>query len=267
MSLAALVLAGGRATRVGGGDKPLLPVAGRPMLDQILEDLLAQRCARVVVVGPDRLPVPPGVELTLENPPFGGPVAGIIAGLRYLAGSLGAISNSPAPPLSELAGESGNQSPRNPGIATTGTPDTRNRPSRNHSIATTSTPDLVAVLAGDSPAGAALLPSLVAGLHTDLPRAANVISSTKEAMPSRTTAGLKGMYDGCVVRNSSGFRQYLCGVYHFEALAIRAHEVGTSAGRNMSVRRFFQPLNLAEIPDTQNLSRDFDTWEDINSAQ
>ncbi|WP_157663013.1 molybdenum cofactor guanylyltransferase, partial [Prescottella equi] len=49
---AAIVLAGGRATRMGGIDKPGLVVAGRRMLDTAL-DAVAD-CDRVVVVGPRR---------------------------------------------------------------------------------------------------------------------------------------------------------------------------------------------------------------------
>lgn len=42
----------------------------------------------VVVVGPsDTLAVPPGIARAQESPPFGGPAAGIAAGLAELAGS------------------------------------------------------------------------------------------------------------------------------------------------------------------------------------
>ena len=40
--IAGLVLAGGRATRLGGGDKPLRPIGGRPMLAHVLERLTPQ---------------------------------------------------------------------------------------------------------------------------------------------------------------------------------------------------------------------------------
>ena len=38
----ALILAGGRATRMGGGDKPLMALAGRPMLAHVLNRLRPQ---------------------------------------------------------------------------------------------------------------------------------------------------------------------------------------------------------------------------------
>ncbi|TGN33385.1 molybdenum cofactor guanylyltransferase MobA, partial [Paracoccus liaowanqingii] len=37
-----MILAGGRATRMGGGDKPLLPLGGRPMLAHVLDRLRPQ---------------------------------------------------------------------------------------------------------------------------------------------------------------------------------------------------------------------------------
>ncbi|WP_298752882.1 NTP transferase domain-containing protein [uncultured Serinicoccus sp.] len=79
-----LVLAGGRGTRLGGRDKAALEVGGRSLLARVLEaqPLLG---GRVVVVGDT--PVPPGVLRTVEEPPDGGPVAGIAAGLETLRSS------------------------------------------------------------------------------------------------------------------------------------------------------------------------------------
>ncbi|HUN11342.1 MAG TPA: NTP transferase domain-containing protein, partial [Rhabdaerophilum sp.] len=37
--LAGVVLAGGRATRMGGGDKPLLEIGGRTILARVLEQI------------------------------------------------------------------------------------------------------------------------------------------------------------------------------------------------------------------------------------
>lgn len=82
-----LVLAGGRASRMGGGDKGLLPLAGRPLLAHILERL-APQVARVVLNAngdPRRfaafgLPV---VADTVAGLP--GPLAGLLAGLEWAA--------------------------------------------------------------------------------------------------------------------------------------------------------------------------------------
>ncbi|MGA8045128.1 MAG: NTP transferase domain-containing protein [Dermatophilaceae bacterium] len=85
----AVILAGGRATRLGGATKPLVEVAGRSLLQRALD--AAAGADRIVVVGP--VPVPPGVLSTVEDPPFSGPAAGLAAGLAVLAGSA-----EPTPP-------------------------------------------------------------------------------------------------------------------------------------------------------------------------
>ena len=76
----ALVLAGGRGSRLGGSDKAALVVAGRPLLDRVLDATLSAE--HVVLVGP--VTPPDGVVVTSEEPPGGGPVAGIAAGVAAL---------------------------------------------------------------------------------------------------------------------------------------------------------------------------------------
>ncbi|WP_109471299.1 molybdenum cofactor guanylyltransferase [Ornithinimicrobium cavernae] len=75
-----LVLAGGAGSRLGGVDKAGLVVGGRRLLDRALDATKGARL--VVVVGP--VVVPEGVLQTVEDPPGGGPVAGIVAGMRVL---------------------------------------------------------------------------------------------------------------------------------------------------------------------------------------
>lgn len=82
MRAEAIVLAGGRASRMGGVDKPGLVVAGRRMLDTALAAL--DWCDTVVVVGPHRDDLPADVMQTQEHPPGSGPVAGIAAGIAAL---------------------------------------------------------------------------------------------------------------------------------------------------------------------------------------
>ncbi|MFF5172290.1 molybdenum cofactor guanylyltransferase [Micromonospora sp. NPDC000089] len=77
---AAVVLAGGAARRMGGRDKPALPVAGRPMRDRVLA-AVADAAPRVLV-GP--APALADVLSTREQPPGGGPVAAAAAGLALL---------------------------------------------------------------------------------------------------------------------------------------------------------------------------------------
>ncbi|WP_299952401.1 molybdenum cofactor guanylyltransferase [uncultured Modestobacter sp.] len=75
---AAVVLAGGRAARLGGQAKPQLDVGGRSMLATVVAAV--DGASPVVVVGPPQ-PVPDGVVLVREQPPGGGPVPALAAGL------------------------------------------------------------------------------------------------------------------------------------------------------------------------------------------
>src|SRR4051795_1003271 len=75
---AAVVLAGGRAARLGGRPKPQLDVGGRSMLSTVLAAV--DGAVPRVVVGPPQQ-VPPGVLLVREEPPGGGPVPALAAGL------------------------------------------------------------------------------------------------------------------------------------------------------------------------------------------
>jgi molybdopterin-guanine dinucleotide biosynthesis protein A len=77
----AVVLAGGGGTRLGGADKGGLTVGGISLLDHVLEASAAAR--HTVVVGVPR-PTMRVVEWTLEQPPGGGPMAGLAAGVAVL---------------------------------------------------------------------------------------------------------------------------------------------------------------------------------------
>ena len=72
----AIVLAGGRATRLGGVDKAALVVDGRSLLDRTLDAVSG--ASTVVVVGDVEAP---GAIVVQESPRFGGPAAAIGAGL------------------------------------------------------------------------------------------------------------------------------------------------------------------------------------------
>jgi molybdopterin-guanine dinucleotide biosynthesis protein A len=97
MTFDAIVLAGGDARRLGGVDKPMLDVDGVPMLARVL-DAVAAAQVRVVVgprraldPAPRRTPEQPNraadadLVWCREQPPGGGPVAGIAAGLPHTA--------------------------------------------------------------------------------------------------------------------------------------------------------------------------------------
>ncbi|KQQ62763.1 molybdenum cofactor guanylyltransferase [Microbacterium sp. Leaf320] len=78
---AAIILAGGRASRLGGAAKPLLDIDGRTLLDRAVAAVAG--CAPIVVVGPPS-PLQADVVWARETPSFGGPVAGIAAALALI---------------------------------------------------------------------------------------------------------------------------------------------------------------------------------------
>ncbi|MFJ8537056.1 NTP transferase domain-containing protein [Streptomyces sp. NPDC093591] len=75
----AVVLAGGAARRLGGADKPGVRVGGRALLDRVLA---ACADARSTVVVADPRPTSRPVTWAREDPPGGGPLAALDAGLR-----------------------------------------------------------------------------------------------------------------------------------------------------------------------------------------
>ena len=82
-----LVLAGGLARRMGGGDKAHLRIGGSTIIDRVLATLSGQ-CAGVIINAngdPARF-ADTGCEVIPDNvPDHPGPLAGILAGLDWLA--------------------------------------------------------------------------------------------------------------------------------------------------------------------------------------
>ena len=79
----AVILAGGRSSRLGGVPKQSLTYDGDSLLRRSAAAAWGARAA--VVVGPDAWEVPAGFLRCREEPPFGGPAAAIAAGLAALA--------------------------------------------------------------------------------------------------------------------------------------------------------------------------------------
>lgn len=77
----AVVLAGGTASRSGGIDKAELIFQGDRLLDRVVRAVAGAQ--RVVIVGPPRH-IRHQVRWTREEPPGGGPVAAIAAGLELV---------------------------------------------------------------------------------------------------------------------------------------------------------------------------------------
>src|ERR1700741_213881 len=88
-----LVLAGGLARRMGGGDKGLIRIGRESILERAL-GRLAPQCARVGVNAnrdPTRF-APFGLPVVADDiEGFAGPLAGILAGLDWLAANAPAI--------------------------------------------------------------------------------------------------------------------------------------------------------------------------------
>ena len=82
--VAAIVVGGGGGERLGGVSKPDLTLGGVRLIDRVCGSLLEACGAGCVAVVPPTVRVPEGVVRTLEDPPNGGPLAGIDAGLRAL---------------------------------------------------------------------------------------------------------------------------------------------------------------------------------------
>jgi molybdopterin-guanine dinucleotide biosynthesis protein A len=83
--IAAVILAGGRASRLGGVDKCLLPLGGRPILDHVLERLRGQVASILINANGDparfaawTLPIVPDV-----LPGQGGPLVGLLSALEW----------------------------------------------------------------------------------------------------------------------------------------------------------------------------------------
>ncbi|HWU59042.1 MAG TPA: NTP transferase domain-containing protein [Microbacteriaceae bacterium] len=93
MIIDAIVLAGGRSSRLSGRPKSALLYQGATLLDRTVQAAIDAGSRSIVVVGTAR-PTLAGsaadggrIVLTREDPPFGGPAAGIGAGMAVLDGA------------------------------------------------------------------------------------------------------------------------------------------------------------------------------------
>jgi molybdopterin-guanine dinucleotide biosynthesis protein A len=86
--LAALVLAGGQARRMGGGDKPLLELGGQSLLARILDRLAEETGCIAISANGDPARFAAFARPVLADGAFlgQGPLAGVLAGLDWAAG-------------------------------------------------------------------------------------------------------------------------------------------------------------------------------------
>lgn len=117
----ALIIGGGRSKRMGT-NKGELTLEGRTLLERAVDAVSDATLAIVVAQEVELTPAPrwPEVRFTLENPPFGGPVAGIAAGVAQLSDRSDAeeviILPVDAPSVSDAAGELGAARPGPDGV-------------------------------------------------------------------------------------------------------------------------------------------------------
>lgn len=138
-----IVLAGGEGRRLGGASKADVSIGGRRLLERVVAGVRPFVAGLIVAVAPDSVDVPPGVLRTLEDPPAGGPLAGIDAGLTALGASAASGGAAGASCGAQRV------APGSAAFAAAGEPPAAER-------------DMVFVFAVDTPQAGALAPRLAA---------------------------------------------------------------------------------------------------------
>jgi molybdopterin-guanine dinucleotide biosynthesis protein A len=193
-TLGAILLAGGRATRVGGAAKPLFEVGGRTLLEAAVAAASEAGARPIAVVGPRSESVA-DVTWVREDPPFGGPAAAVVAALQHTGAEA--------------------------------VPD----------------PEWTLLLACDLPSAGAAVRLLVSDIVL---------------LPSDT--------DGLCLADSSSRPQWLTGVYRTRALRAAASAL-PDRGRDAPMRALLADLALAVVAAPDELTRDVDTWQDLEQAR
>ncbi|MFF6775602.1 DUF6457 domain-containing protein [Streptomyces sp. NPDC012637] len=277
----AIVLAGGAARRLGGADKPGVRVGGRPLLDRVLA--ACRDAGRIVVVAEPRATAHP-VEWAREEPPGGGPVAALDAGLRRLTEAAATDPDVAATDATEAAGgpDAAATGPAASDLAASG--DAPAAPGEGSAPAPTapgegSAPAPAAPGEGSAPAPSVLaapsVPSVPAApsvparpvapfvlvLSADLPffevRAARRLVRALEAAPGS---------EGAVLVDGEGREQPLVAVYRVEALRRELERAGAELG-GLPLRKVVGGLRVERVAAEGSASFDCDTWEDIATAR
>ncbi|MFD5516735.1 DUF6457 domain-containing protein [Streptomyces sp. NPDC127066] len=222
----AVVLAGGAARRLGGEDKPGVRVGGRTLLDRVLA--ACADATRTVVVARPR-PTARPVEWAREDPPGGGPLAALDAGLRHTGAPYVLVLSADLPFLEEKTVR------RLLDTLRAGTP---------HEIPGASRP------ARDGHATRAEGP----GARHDDPDSRAEVPGTP--------------LDGVLLTDPDGRDQPLVAVYRADALRRELGALAAVHGNlsGLPLRRLVAALGLARITDPV-ASFDCDTWDDIAAAR
>ncbi len=279
--LTAVILAGGRATRLGGRDKPMLAVAGVPMLDRVLAALAGADLR--IVVGPPRSGLPAGVLTTREEPPGAGPAAALAAALNLIPPSPPSVRPQPSP----LSGP--------PAPSELVTPSAPPAPSAPHAPSATPAPTAPFLRSSPSPPsapvaphsppapGVSQAPSVPVAPHSPpAPGMSHAPAASRSALVGLFAADLPhltaeavsvlvdavvGGVDGAVFVDERGKRQLLCGVWRADALRAGVGRLGEAAGKSM--RAVFEGLVVAEVGWERGGAApyfDCDTDDDLRQA-
>ncbi|WP_433536262.1 molybdenum cofactor guanylyltransferase [Micromonospora sp. CA-249363] len=260
---AAVVLAGGAARRMGGVDKAALPIGGRSMRDRVLAAV--GDAAPRVLVGPGD-GVPDGVRVTREDPPGGGPVAAMAAGLALLDPdtTLVALLAADLPLLTRAAiGDLLTH------LAAAETPALAAPADSPASPAPADSPG--SAVPADSPGWVAPADSPASAVPADSP--ASAAPADSRSGPRAGAVLAPEPVDGVCFVDADGRRQSLCGVWRVDALrtalaGLAADRGGSLAGA--SVRALTARLVVREVPwagDGPPPWFDCDTDEDVRRAE
>lgn len=239
----AIVLAGGAGRRLAGAVKPEVRVGGVALVDRALGAVAG--AGRVVLVAPPEL-ARAGVLRTLEDPPLGGPVAGIRAGLTALAAPAPPTPPAPTPaaPTPPVPAPPAPATPAVPAAAERFTEPVVERHAAPGAASRATTASLNARGAGE----------VVVVLACDVPRAGTVVAALVAA------ASAPGA-DGARLVDGDGRAQHLVAAYRRTALEAALVRLGDARGA--SVRALVADLALADVPDPGGAADDADTWDDV----
>ncbi|MEV4319925.1 NTP transferase domain-containing protein [Actinocrispum sp. NPDC049592] len=269
MRFAAIIFAGGKATRLGGVDKVMLRVNGQTLLERSLDAVTG--ADPIVVVGPRR-DIQAPVVWVREDPPGAGPLAALAAGLAALdkphiaiddpgevhvavddSGHTDVVVDDPgdtdvavdAPGDAHVAvGDPGDiqvavDDPGEVHLVVDDAGDTQvavEDPGDTHVAIDHSGDTHVAILAGD-----------LIGIATDtVPR----LRSTLDANPGAA---------GAILVDDEGYLQWMHGVWRLSAL--RQAVPPGAAGK--SLKSVLGALPLIEVPARAGETADVDTPEDL----
>ena len=260
----AIILAGGRASRLGGVQKAAIEIGGRALLDIALE--AAASAGRVVVVGPDELRRDArggdaaSVRFVREEPPFGGPVAGIAAGLATLEELRvpDAAADGSRDGRFATSSTSEGTDGRFATSSTSGGTDGR--------FATSSTSEGTGgrfATSSTSEGGGAGGAEWVLVLACDLPYAAHAVQRLEVAATQFDHD--RSRPDGVCLVDAGGRAQWLSGIYRRASLS-RGLDGLEGAVHGASVRHLVGGLELWQVAD-EGTALDVDTWQDVEEAR